>query len=450
MFKISRLYLKLYLYFVAVILSLYIISSIFFYFEEEAYYLSLSNVQEIFAIKNSTEKTLLSETNSEIKKLSKNYDYTITVYNSKGEYEGGIKKTGSNLKKSLIKEVVKKGSATYSSEDRICFILPMKKESNTYYLEVSFINEFSFKEVMKTFLEDLLITCLIISVLVYPISLYFSRPLEILTRKAIKFSRGDFSEASKETDIKSNDEIGQLNKAFSHMAKEITEMIESKKELISDISHELNSPLSKMQLAAEIIKDRIKSGEIPSEKTVEKLSKNIDEMLKLVKELLELSRMNKAYTIDKKETDFEEIINSTVQKLQIFMDEKKITLKINKENKTNKIYLDKEKIERLIQNLLSNAIDYSPEEGIIEITIKKEEKHLSFSIKDEGPGISKENKDKVFEPFFRPDKSRTRKTGGTGLGLAIAHKIVTLHKGKIWVKNPGEKGANIIFKILWS
>ena len=152
---------------------------------------------------------------------------------------------------------------------------------------------------------------------------------------------------------------------------------------------------------------------------MKKLSKNISEMSKLTKELLEYSRMNKAYILNIEVANLEEIIDEIIQKFQVITEQNKISVNLTKEGDIKKVFIDKVKIARVIQNLLLNSLDYSPPEGIIEIIVKGEDGHFSVTVKDEGPGISEKNQEKIFEPFFREDPSRTRKTGGTGLGLAI-------------------------------
>jgi signal transduction histidine kinase len=232
------------------------------------------------------------------------------------------------------------------------------------------------------------------------------------------------------------------------MAYELSLMIESKKELISDISHELGSPLSRMQVSLDIIEDDLQNNQLPDKNVVEKLSRNIKEMSRLLKELLDLSRIDTGYILNKEKLNMEELISVIIQKFQLLLEKKNLIVEIVNNDHISEIYADKSRLSRVFENLLLNAIEYSPSGGLIAITIKKEEEdHFSVTIKDEGPGIKKENREKIFTAFFREDASRTRETGGTGLGLAIVKKIIILHGGKIWIANPGEKGAQITFKI---
>jgi len=448
LFKISRLYFKLYLYFVAFILILGIVLPLILFSSRKPPHFMMFEVNDL--ILDSVKKSLShkSDLKKNLENLGKEFKCDITLYNKEGK---AIIWTG-NYNEELNKEIITQVHNNYlymkpegpPGKDR--FILLLNKEDENFtYISICH-KQFDFFTPGKT-LERLLVPAILLLIIIYPVSLYITKPLEKITKKAMKFAGGDFSDLDKKIDIKGNDEIAQLNQAFSHMANELVAMIEGKKELISDISHELGSPLSRMQVAVDIIEGKIEKGEMPPLKTVKKLSRNINEMSKLIRELLELSRMNKAYILNIEIADLGEILDDVIQKFQIIMEKNNISVKVHKEGDIKKVFVDKVKIARVIENLISNSLDYSPPGSEIEIRVKGEEGHFSVTIKDEGPGISKENKEKVFEPFFREDPSRTRKTGGTGLGLAIVEKIINLHGGTVEIENAGEKGAVITFKI---
>ena len=302
---------------------------------------------------------------------------------------------------------------------------------------------------MKQFFTGLLIVSLILSISVYPLAIHLTKPLDRLTRKTVEFSLETCTSIRKDDINKDEgDEISKLNRALTYMEDELLAMLEAKKELILYVAHELGTPLSRINVAVEIIEEQIEEGKNPSVKTVQDISRNIKEMSVLLKELLDLSRMDtKDYKLDVKSSDMEEILNSVIESFKIMTDRQNITIKIKKEGNFQEVFIDPEKISRVLYNILSNAIKYSPPDSEIEVFLKRENDHFSVSVKDKGQGILKENAEKIFEPFFREDPSRTRKTGGTGLGLAITHKIITRHGGNIWVENPGQPGAIITFKI---
>lgn len=302
---------------------------------------------------------------------------------------------------------------------------------------------------IKQFFTGLLMLSVLFSVGAYPLAIYLTKPLEKLTRKTVEFSLETCTNIKKNAINKDEgDEISKLNRAFSYMEDELRAMLEAKKELILYVAHELGTPLSRINVAVEIIEEQIEEGKNPSIKTVQDISRNIKEMSVLLKELLDLSRMDtKDYRIDIKPSDIEKILDEVIETFKIMTDRQNISINIRKEGDLHDVSVDSEKISRVFYNILSNAIKYSPCDSEIDIILKREGEGFSVSVKDKGHGILKENAEKIFEPFFREDPSRTRKTGGTGLGLAITRKIISLHGGTIWVENPGEPGAVITFKI---
>jgi signal transduction histidine kinase len=306
------------------------------------------------------------------------------------------------------------------------------------------LNEASFLA-DTSFTVRFVITSLLLFILAYPLVLYLIRPLEELKKKAMRFSEGDFSVF--EGNVKGNDEIGRLNKYFMSVAHYHVNMIENQKELIAGISHELASPLSRMQVALDIIDSQMKTGEIPHAKTVEKVSGNLQDMIALVKDMLDVSRKDKAFVMNIEKINIMEFVVHIVERFHSSIEKKQIKIKINHEGDIYNVFLDIAKIERAVENLLSNAINYTPSGGEITINLRVKDGYLTFNIKDSGQGIEEKNKYNIFDPFFREDLSRNRNTGGAGLGLAIAGKMINLHRGRIIVENAGIKGAAVTFNI---
>ncbi len=445
MIKVSKLYLKIYIYFLAVVLFLVVmIPNILFKLNKIPPHLKHTIapiVSTINFVLTNYNKDTVSE---ELYKIARKTDCIIGLYDKDGKL---LLKTGNIpeiLDKNTILEANRDNISVFFVNDRPFLVVPM---NNSHFHYVSIATEERHMLDMFTILILLGIS-ISLSILVYPLTRYLTKPLEEITRKAIKISEGDFSVIDTDFRQKSGDEIAQLTEAFYHMAYELSLMIESKKELISDISHELGSPLSRMQVSLDIIEDDLQNNQLPDKNVVEKLSRNIKEMSRLLKELLDLSRIDTGYILNKEKLNMEELISVIIQKFQLLLEKKNLIVEIVNNDHISEIYADKSRLSRVFENLLLNAIEYSPSGGLIAITIKKEEEdHFSVTIKDEGPGIKKENREKIFTAFFREDASRTRETGGTGLGLAIVKKIIILHGGKIWIANPGEKGAQITFKI---
>lgn len=219
-----------------------------------------------------------------------------------------------------------------------------------------------------------------------------------------------------------------------------------RKEFVANVSHELKTPLTTVKSYTETLLDgAIEDREISMD-FLNVINKESDRMARLVKDLLQLAHL------DHKKLDFKfakfninNLIDDIVKKLDISFKEKKHKLELKLTEKDILINGDKDKIEQVIQNILSNAIKYTPESGIISITTKVEEDYISIEIEDNGIGIPKEDLPRIFERFYRVDKARSRDAGGTGLGLSIAKHIVEEHGGNIYLDSEVGKGS--IFKI---
>ena len=442
--KISRLYIKLYCYFLAVLLIILMIIPVIFFFSVEKPYRSLFEKRMMLFSSIVADSLFEKDLKRAINHMAEETKSEITVFDPHGKVIVSSSEKTENLTEKLMKKVEEHGSYREISRNRIFFLTTVKKPPGRY---MSISAEADDGRRNKFFLW-LIFLSILLSLLIYPLSMNITRPLERITEKAIKFSHGDFSVFAGGKKKQNGDEIARLDNAFNHMAGELIAMMEAKKELLSDISHELGSPLARMKVALEIIQDKIEKNKVPSMEHIKSISDDIDEMSELVKELLEFSKMDlKNHILNIKPVNIEELVSISIKNFENLAAKKNITIEMKKEGEIHDISSDGEKICRVLANLLSNAIKYSPSGGKITIIVRGEKGQSSVSVIDDGPGIGKENGEKIFEPFFREDPTRTRGTGGTGLGLAIAKKIIDLHGGKIWVENPGEHGAIITFQI---
>lgn len=219
-----------------------------------------------------------------------------------------------------------------------------------------------------------------------------------------------------------------------------------RREFVANVSHELKTPLTTVKSYTETLLDgAIEDREISIE-FLNVINNESDRMARLVRDLLQLSHLDhKKLNFNFIKFDINKLIKDVVKKLEISFKEKKHKLKLELSNTTNLINGDKDKIEQVIQNILSNAIKYTPKDGIIYVQTKEDYEDIIIKIIDNGIGIPKEDLPRVFERFYRVDKARSRDMGGTGLGLSIAKHIVEEHGGEISVDSEVGKGS--IFKI---
>jgi signal transduction histidine kinase len=223
-------------------------------------------------------------------------------------------------------------------------------------------------------------------------------------------------------------EFARVAEAFNAMSMQIREMLHSKTQLLMDVSHELRSPLTRIKVALEM------SPDTPQR---ESIMQDIAEMEIMLTELLEsesLKNGNGSLVIE--ELELVGIINEIMEKYA----ERKPGVILRTAPAELPIYADGRRLRRVVQNILENALKYSQHsERAVEIGLAQESNFAAISVRDFGEGISEDEQERIFEPFYRIDKSRNRQSGGYGLGLSLCSEIMRAHKGDIVLKSrPGE------------
>ncbi len=281
-------------------------------------------------------------------------------------------------------------------------------------------------------------------ILVYIISLRLSRPLKQINNAARIIAGGDFR---KRLNIKSNDEIGELAGTFNQMAVALQNLEEMRRGFIANVSHELRTPMTSIRGFIEGILD----GTIPPDRQEYYLTIVRDEtnrLNRLVNDLLDLAKMEAGeVTLSLKPFDINELVRRCVIKLETLLLDKNIFVEADFEEEGMYVNADADAIERVIYNLVHNAIKFTPENGRIKITTKAQKSKVLVSVKDNGAGIEKDELDMIWERFYKTDKSRSRDKTGTGLGLAIVKNIINEHGQQIWVESEPGKGAEFIFTL---
>ena len=230
--------------------------------------------------------------------------------------------------------------------------------------------------------------------------------------------------------------------------KEIERINKAKSDFISTLSHELRTPLTSIKGFSSLLIEN-KFGKLPLEakNRLEKIDENINKLVDMVNTLLDISRIESKKTeIKIAPSDIVSLINEIVDFLTPQMQTKNI--KCNLELPPSLIvYMDRSLIERVLVNLLNNAIKFTQEQGKIDIKIKREDKSAIIIISDTGCGIEKENIDRIFDEFFRVNNPINMQIKGSGLGLSLVKKIIESHKEKIWVESEIGKGTTFYFTL---
>ena len=239
-------------------------------------------------------------------------------------------------------------------------------------------------------------------------------------------------------------ELNQLSVSYNKMLERLSDAFEIQRQFTASAAHELRTPLSLMQVQLDLYHSTQHPGsDADTVQMIKMLTEQNDRLGKMVKTLLDMSELQ---TVGRDEKIIlNELVDEVLEDLELLAQEKNIKL-IGKYKNITMIGSDI-LIYRLVYNLVENAIKYNHSDGQVTVNAYKKQKHIYLSVEDTGSGIPKELRERVFEPFFRVDKSRSRELGGVGLGLALVHEIVRVHDGSISIKSNPAGGT--IFEVIF-
>jgi two-component system sensor histidine kinase MtrB len=277
------------------------------------------------------------------------------------------------------------------------------------------------------------------------------RPLRQAASVAKQFTQGEFD---LRLPIDSKDELATLAISFNDMAESIEQQISRLENLsrvqqrfVSDVTHELRTPLTTLRMASEVIHNNRETFEPPVARSAELLVAQLGRFERLLEDLLEVSRFDAEVAIlEPIEFDLISLIKRCVADLGVNGDEKTSGVSIKSDNATVTIKADMRRVERIMRNLLSNALDHC--EGTpIEIQIRSTESEVAIGVRDFGSGLDESSLIRVFDRFWRADPSRARVRGGTGLGLSIALEDARLHNGELDAWGRPGSGAHFVLTL---
>jgi two-component system, OmpR family, sensor histidine kinase VicK len=265
--------------------------------------------------------------------------------------------------------------------------------------------------------------------------------LDYSTKEKPYILRANFSIIQKET--------GFVNGLIT-VLHDITEQEKidlERREFVANVSHELRTPLTTMRSYLEALAEGAWQDENIAPQFLDVTQNETERMIRLVNDLLQLSKMDsKDYRFNKDWVDFILFFHKIIDRFEMT---KNVNVTFNRflPDKAMFVEVDQDKITQVLDNIISNALKYSPEGGTITFKALEKSGYIEISVSDQGLGIPKENLEKIFERFYRVDKARTRQMGGTGLGLAIAKEMISAHGGDVWATSTEGKGTTITFTL---
>lgn len=306
-----------------------------------------------------------------------------------------------------------------------------------------FADEFSFQvynnkaDYKRNSLIITVLLALLGGVVTYFISGHALRPIREFSDKIEEVQAQNLSDSRiEENNVK---ELNQLGISYNKMLERLSEAFEIQRQFTANAAHELRTPLALMQVQLDLYNSASHPGnDADTLQTIKMVTEQNDKLNRMVKTLLDMSELQTVGRDDKIILDA--IVEEVLADLEPLAVEKNIKLigKCEDATMTGSDIL----IYRLVYNLVENAIKYNHPLGQVTVTAYQRNKHVCLSVEDTGSGIPKELRERVFEPFFRVDKSRSRELGGVGLGLAFVREIVRVHDGSICIKS-GKTGGTI-------
>ena len=347
-----------------------------------------------------------------------------------------VYKNGVHYIDSLQNAVESQGDEKGNKSDEIYISIPDDKWDE-------FANEFSVQvynnkaDYKRNSLIITVLLALLGGVVTYFISGHALRPIREFSDKIEEVQAQNLSDSRiEENNVK---ELNQLGISYNKMLERLSEAFEIQRQFTANAAHELRTPLALMQVQLDLYNSASHPGnDADTLQTIKMVTEQNDKLNRMVKTLLDMSELQTVGRDDKIILDA--IVEEVLADLEPLAVEKNIKL-IGKCEDATMIGSDI-LIYRLVYNLVENAIKYNHPLGQVTVTAYQRNKHVYLSVEDTGSGIPKELRERVFEPFFRVDKSRSRELGGVGLGLALVHEIVRVHDGSICIKS-GKTGGTI-------
>jgi two-component system, OmpR family, sensor histidine kinase SaeS len=257
----------------------------------------------------------------------------------------------------------------------------------------------------------------------------------------------------------SRDEIGQLATTFDEMAERLQQAFAreraleaSRRELISAVSHDLRTPLATSRAMVEALADGVVSEPADVHRYLKLILQEIQHLSSLIDDLFELSQIDSgALRLQRIPLDVAELVSETVAAYQLAAAESDVQLREDFSQSQNvdsvRIWADPERLQRVLRNLVDNALHHTPAGGAIAIAARAETDAVTLSVDDSGPGVPPEQLEKIFDRFHRGEPSRQRTSGGAGLGLAIARGLVQAHDGRIWAERSPLGGISVRIRL---
>ncbi|MCG7410459.1 HAMP domain-containing histidine kinase [Paenibacillus sp. ACRRX] len=390
-------------------------------------------------------KTLpLSEAETFVSGMKQLDSYHIRIYEATGQFQsyGRVNEhKPATVTKEQLKKVIDGGVVQDNPKGigKVLLGLPLKTELGTkaMFLEMLAPPSTSF----VTMWASIFATCSLIagSLIILVASIFLVRPIKKLTKATKRIAAGDFNV---KLNIKQTGELGTLARSFEEMMHDLQQLEQMRREFVTNVSHEVQSPLTSISGYALALK-QVDLADQERSRYLDIIIAEAKRMSKMSDSLLKLSLLEaQSQQLRLATLSLDEQIRRVIVALQPQWSARDIRFELNL--KAIRLTADHDLLNQVWTNIIGNSIKFSVDGGIIDVSIKQEAKNVTVSISDTGIGISLEDQKRIFERFFKADRSHSRKYGGSGMGLAIVKQIISLHQGDIRVQSEPGQGTTFI------
>ena len=299
----------------------------------------------------------------------------------------------------------------------------------------------AFQEAVQTALVVAILVAALAAIAVSAgLSSRISRPIGRLAQASRRIASGRYAER---VPVSSGDEIGELAESFNTMADSLEATERRRLQLVGDVAHELRTPLATLDGYLEGLEDGVIK---PTQPTWTLLRGETARLSRIVNDLQELWRAEARQLVLKIEpVDVTPLVSAAIERYLAPAAEREIVLRLEADPVVPPVSVDRDRLVQVLDNLLSNAVRYTADGTPVTINIRRAAGEVTVSVVDHGPGLTDEQRERVFERFYRADPSRSRALGGSGIGLAITKALVELMGGRIWAESEGPgNGATFI------
>lgn len=372
----------------------------------------------------------------------KQLTYYIRIYEESGQFQSYGTLSGqriSTVTMEQVKDVLNGEMVQVTGLDSTLLGLPLQTETGTKAMFVDPIAPPSASFAVTLVMNFSTYSLIAGSLLILIAAVFLVRPIKKLTKATKQIAGGDFNV---NLNIKQKDELGTLACSFEDMMHDLRQLEQMRRDFVSNVSHEVQSPLTSISGYALALKQvDLESHE--RSRYLDIIIAEADRMSKMSDSLLKLGMLeSQSQQLQPITFSLDEQIRRVIVAIQPQWSARSIGFELNM--KAVSITADHDLLNQVWTNILGNSIKFSKDGGVIHVSVKQDGKNVTVRISDKGIGISPEDQKRIFERFFKADRSHSRKYGGSGMGLAIVKQIVSLHQGEISVESELGRGTAVI------